>query len=71
MLERVDGSIFLWFFNAVESFWDHLASVGCIEVLDAKSGGNILGLKLSGKFMLKVSDLFCNILFPRDSTGLT
>jgi hypothetical protein len=71
MLERVNGSVPLWFLNAMKSFWDHLASVGGVKVFNAKGGGNIFSLKLSREFMLKVSDLLCKFLFPLDSAGLT
>ncbi len=62
MLQCVDGSVLLGFFDTVESFWDHFASVSCVEVLDSKSGGYVFSFELRGELMLEVIDLFCNLL---------
>jgi hypothetical protein len=61
MLQCVDGSVFLGFLNAVKSFWNHFASVGCVKVLNSKGGGYVFSLKLRRELMLKVIDLFCDL----------
>ncbi len=70
MLQCVDGSVFLGFLDAVKSFWDHFASVGCVKMFNAKGRSYVFSLKLRRELMLKVIDLFCNLLSPQYSTGL-
>ncbi len=70
MLQSVNSPVFLRFLDTIEGFRDHFASVSCVEVLDAESGGYIFGLKFRRELMLKVVDLICNLLFLYSSTRL-